>query len=111
MTHDASAATLLHMPKKDSQAPATKGDISLLMDSIAKLYDANEGWKNEILTANEGWKKEILTAHEGWKDEIISEFHIVSEDIRHDVGGAQSDRITAVEHDVLRLKKHTGLTV
>ena len=51
-----------------------------------------------------------LTA-EDVTEEIIDEFHIVAENIRHDVGGAQSDRITAVEHDVLRLKKHTSLAV
>ncbi len=75
------------MPKADDGSPATKQDVGLLMGSIAKLYDANARWK----------------------DEIISEFHVVAEDIRHDVGGVQSDRITAVEHDVLRLKKHTRL--
>ena len=29
--------------------PATKGDITQLMDSIGKLYDANENWKDEII--------------------------------------------------------------
>lgn len=72
---------------------ATKADIAAFVrhidSSIHDLYEANERWK----------------------EEIKHEFHIVAEQIRHDVGRSQDDRITAVEHDVLRLKKHTGLAV
>ncbi|MBP7114026.1 MAG: hypothetical protein KBA40_01085 [Candidatus Peribacteraceae bacterium] len=38
------------MPKADDGSPATKQDIGLLMDSIAKLYDANAQWKDEIIS-------------------------------------------------------------
>ena len=61
----------------------------MLMEQMGALYDANVRWK----------------------DEIIHEFHLVAEDIRHDVGGVQSDRIAGVENRVTRLEQHTGIAV
>ncbi len=77
------------MVKKDDQFLATKEDISMLMEQFGSLYDANKRWK----------------------DEIIHEFHLVAEDIKHDIGGAQNDRITGVENRVTRLEQHTGISV
>ncbi|MBI1812667.1 hypothetical protein HY285_05765 [Candidatus Peregrinibacteria bacterium] len=81
-----------------SQAPATKQDIRMIMEEIGKLYDANEGWKDEILEANEGWK-----------EEIIHEFKVVGESIRHDAMGSNKDRIEQHEDRIKRLENHTGL--
>lgn len=72
----------------------------MLMESIGSLYDANERWKDEI-----------LQTQKNWKDEIIHEFHLVAEDMKHDIGGAQSDRIAGVENRVTRLEQHAGLAV
>lgn len=88
------------MSNKDDQAAATKQDISMLMEQMGTLYDANERWKDEILDANEKWK-----------DEIIHEFHLVAEDSKHDIGGVQNDRIAGVENRVTRLEQHTGMPV
>ena len=69
MTHDTS--------------PATKADIEALMDSIGKLYDANERWK----------------------DEIIQHFGIAVEHLRHELIGIHRDKISLLED---RAKSHEG---
>jgi len=61
---------------KDDTSPATKADIKSLMDSIGRLYDANEKWK----------------------DQIIDHFQIVAEDIRHDLKGANHDEIQSLKN-------------
>lgn len=90
---------------EDHTTPATKADINALMDSIGKLYDANEAWKDEILAANKGWK-----------DEIIRHFDVVVEDIRHNLEGANRDEIEVLkdskadhEKRISRLESHVGL--
>ena len=67
------------------------------MEEIGKLYDANERWKNEILTANARWKEEILT-----------HFDLVAETMRYDLLGAHKDRIENHEDRIRRLERHAG---
>lgn len=76
----------MHMAK-DSQAPATKTDIAMLMKEIGKLYDAQDRWK----------------------EEIRRHFDLTVETIRHDLRGANKDEIVALKDRVSRLERHTGL--
>lgn len=92
--------------KKEHSAPATKADIAGLMDSIGKLYDATESWKDEI-----------LGAQARWKDDIIQQFKVSVELIRHDLVGANSDRIellkdrqTDHEQRITRLEGRAGIS-
>lgn len=64
------------------------------MDSIGKLYDANEGWK----------------------DDIIRHFDVAVEDIRHDLEGANRDEIGVLkdakrdhEQRIVRLEQQAGI--
>ena len=77
------------MAHHDKSAPATKADIAALMESIGKLYDANERWKDEI-----------IHAPEQWKDEIIRHFDVVAENLHKDFLDAFNDR-TQQHHDHL----------
>ena len=93
----------------DDSSPATKADIKGLMDSIGKLYDAIEGWKDDILQANERRKDEIL-------NEMKRHFDVAVEDIRHDLEGANRDEIdilkdTKRDHEkrITRLEQHVGV--
>ena len=70
----------------ENQTPATKADIEALMNSISKLYDANEGWKEEI-----------HTAMGEWKEQIIAQFKLVIEDLRHDFLGAHHDKVELLD--------------
>jgi len=79
---------------EDHTTPVTKADINALMDSIGKLYDANEAWK----------------------EEIIRHFDVVVENIRHDLEGANRDEIEVLkdskashEQRITRLESHVGL--
>lgn len=74
------------MPKKSSP-PATKEDIKILMEQFGKLYDANEQWKNEILR----------------------HFDVSVETIRHDLLGANKERIENHEDRITRLEHHVGI--
>jgi len=76
--------------RRRAQAPATKQDIALLMDSIGKHYDATERWKNEMLA---------------WKEEILRHFDVKCEELTHNFQGALTDKISV--HDV-HLKRHDG---
>lgn len=59
----------------------------MLMESIGKLYDANERWKNEVKR----------------------HFDVTVEKIRHDLQGANKDQIENLEDRLDRLEKHAGL--
>ncbi|MGE0608311.1 MAG: hypothetical protein AB7O62_14540 [Pirellulales bacterium] len=90
---------------KDETTPATKADIKMLMDSIGKLYDANERWKDQILTANERWK-----------DETIRRFDVIAEQLRHDVLSAfrdftvqMNERTNSHETRIRRLEVRMGI--
>ena len=83
---------------KDSQAPATKTDVAMLMKEIAKLYGAQDRWKDEI-----------IRQQGRWKDEIIRHFDLTVETIRHDLLGANKDDIDVLKDRVTRLERHTGL--
>ncbi|OGJ62729.1 hypothetical protein A3C37_03625 [Candidatus Peribacteria bacterium RIFCSPHIGHO2_02_FULL_53_20] len=84
-------------------APATKQDIALIMDSIGKHYDATERWKDEILDATERWKEEMKDHMSQWKNETMRHFDVVAEQLTHDFQGALSDKISV--HDD-HLKRH-----
>ncbi|MDA1208892.1 MAG: hypothetical protein O2904_02560 [bacterium] len=66
------------MKNDNKTAVATKEDVSLIMDSIGNLYDANESWKDEILDKNEKWKEEIK-----------NHFGVMLEAYRHDLARAK----------------------
>ncbi|MEK7218184.1 MAG: hypothetical protein AAB728_01825 [Patescibacteria group bacterium] len=74
------------MTPQDHTAPATKQDIALLMESIGKLYNADERWKDEIIDANERWK-----------DEIIRHVDVTVENIRHELRSANREEIEVLK--------------
>jgi len=77
------------MPKKRS-SPATKDDIQALMEQIGRLYDANERWKGEVI------------------EETKRHFDLTVETIRHDLVGANKDRIENHENRIVCLEQQVG---
>jgi hypothetical protein len=93
------------MPK-DSKAPATKQDIQMVMTAIGKLYDANERWKDEIIGEVDGKINAKIVASEA---RVKHHFDLAVETIRHDLKGANKDRIADHEDRIVRLERHTGV--
>lgn len=92
------------MPPDDT-IPATKADIRLLMEEMARLYDANQRWKDEIL-------EHVAAAEIRTKEH----FDVVAENLRHDYAGAFEDKLgqhtdTIERHEdrLLRLERRAGL--
>lgn len=79
------------MPKAKKSPPATKFDIELLMNSVGRLYDANERWKQEII------------------QETNDKFDFTVETLRRDVPAAKSDQIEVLNDRIHRLEEHCGL--
>lgn len=82
----------------DENRPATKEDVRLLMEQIGRLYDATEGWKDEMRDTTERWK-----------DEVKGHFDLAVETIRHDLLGANRDDIASMKDRLTRLERQTGL--
>ncbi len=122
----------------DMQAPATKQDFQMVLSELGKLYRVMEGWKTGISgemqvwkseisgemqtfksemraevdsfrTEVRGWKEEIRTEMKDWKDEIIHEFHLVAENMRHDMLGMHNDKIQSHENRITRVEDSLGL--
>ena len=79
-------------------APATKLDISLLMNEIGKLYDANERWKDEL---HEGMEK--------WKNELRLHFDFCVEQFKEGIKTINIEKIEEHGTRLTRLELHTGL--
>lgn len=88
----------------DTTAPATKADITLVMDKIGKLYDATERWKQEIID-----ELDIRIEHQFEKHfdrrmgEIKYYFDIAVENIRYDLVHANREEIEVLKD---RSKNH-----
>jgi len=93
----------------NSQSPATKQDIFLVMQEIGKLYDANERWKNEIIDAAGEWKDDMLHKMDTWKNETKQHFDLVAENLKYDFLGAHKDRIENHEDRIRRLERKVRL--
>lgn len=83
---------------KTTSAPATKQDVRLIMEELGKLYDANEGWKTEIVGKMETWKKEVI---EG--------FHVVAENIHKDAISANKETIDLHRNRIENIENVLGL--
>ncbi len=92
--HDARSTLRCPGMTKRPSPPATKDDIQMLMGEIGKLYDANERWKDEILGTNQQRKEEIKR-----------HFDLTVETIRHDLQGANRDRIENHEDRIVRIEQ------
>jgi hypothetical protein len=77
--------------RKEHSPPATKADIAMLMDSLAKMYDANERWKQETIR------------------ETSDKFEITVDAIRRDLPPAKSDQIEVLRDRVHRLEVRAGI--
>lgn len=86
----AKRSAMLRSMAKESAAPATKDDIKLLMDEIAKFYQASERWKNE-LTEN------VEAKMEAWKEEIKGHFDLVAEQLRSDIVSATREEVAGLK--------------
>jgi len=84
-------------PKKSpSAAPATKADIQAMMAQIAKLYDANRRWT----------------------DDLKIHFDVAVENIRHDLLAANKEEIESLKdrsgqhhRRIERLEMQAGINV
>ena len=96
-----------------STTPATKKDI-------AKLYRAQERWKDDILHAQGQWKDEILHAQGQWKDEIfhkmdqwkeeiVLHFDVTAEQFRCDLRTINLEKMGDHEQRIICLELQTGL--
>lgn len=97
----------------DGSAVATKADITMIMNEIGKLYDATERWKRDL-------RDEMFGIMDNWKTSMLGEikehFDLTSENIRHDLAGANrgkievlSDRSENHERRIGRLERHANL--
>jgi hypothetical protein len=91
------------MPK-DSKAPATKQDIQMVMTALGKLYDANERRKDEIIGEVDGKIDAKIVASE---ERVKHHFDLAVETIRHDLKGANKDRLADHEDRIVRLEEHS----
>jgi hypothetical protein len=82
----------------DDQAPASKQDIRLLMQAIGTFYDQT----NRRLVSLE---EMILASEERMKEHV----DLAVETIRHDLLGANRDRVEDHEHRIVRLEQHAKL--
>lgn len=74
-----------------NHSPATKQDITLLMEQMGTYYEKTH--------------REMVE----WKKEIIHEFHVVAEDIKHDFKGAFKGKLEQHDDRILCLEQHVGL--
>lgn len=109
------------MVTKDDSAPATKKDLQLLKGELRsemqELKGEMQNMKGEmqlmkedthrvsvavekLYAASEEWKDEIIERMERWKDEIINHFHVIAEDLRHDLLGIHTDKISLLADKV-----------
>jgi hypothetical protein len=79
------------MTDEKKSAAATKEDIELLMDSLAKQYDAMERWKDDLLKTTS------------------DRFDFAVETIRREVPPAKSDEIASLRDRVRRIEERLGL--
>lgn len=82
----------------DNSTPATKEDIRMLMEQIGSYFDRTESRLGDL-------RDEM----EGSKEEIIRHFDVRVEDIRHDLLGANKDKLENHEDRLVRLERHAGL--
>ena len=93
----------------DTTAPATKRDI-------AKLYRANERWKDELKehvdAANRQTKDELKQwkgeLHQ-WKDEMKQHFDVAVENFRYDLRTINLEKMGDHEQRIILLEIQTGL--
>lgn len=98
---------------QDHSSPATKQDITVLMESVGKLYDDIHNFKVEVkedvtqqIAASEDRMKKHMT---GVEERMKRHFDVVAEDLRHDVLGANRDEIEGIKDRVVRIERHVGL--
>lgn len=75
------------MVQDNSAAPATKEDVRILMNEMAKLYEANFKWK----------------------EELKEHFNLVTENQLYDFKGIFSDRTEDHERRIKRLERKAGI--
>jgi|GEM_PF-1223408 len=84
----------------DSSVPATKADISMIIEAIGRLYGAIELWKNELheemdteLKKHRDILPQEMRLH---KTEIKQHFDVTAENIQYDMRGAHKDKISVL---------------
>ena len=90
---------------QDSSAPATKQDVSLIMEGIGGVHIAVANMKTEISDLRVEIDEKIAAS----EDRMVHQFHVIAEKIHHDAIGANRDEIEVVKDRVTRLERHTGL--
>ena len=89
-----------------SQSPATKKDVKLLMEQMGKFYERTH---REMLDVKEGLVTEMDRKISASEDRIKHYFDVVAENIKHDfLRGALPDKIEQHEDRIIRLEQHAG---
>jgi FKBP-type peptidyl-prolyl cis-trans isomerase (trigger factor) len=86
----------------DAQAPATKEDIRLLMEQIGTYYSQTQ---QQI----EAYYSQTQVQIAEMEERMMRHFDVTVETIRHDLLGANKDKIESHEDRLGRLERHTGL--
>ena len=101
-------------PPQDDQAPATKKDIQdfthLIMGTLLDMENRmvmKIGVEEAIEASEERMKEEIRTSIQTSERHLL----VVFEDLKHDVMGIHTDKISQHEDRIVRLEEHAGLAV
>lgn len=100
-----------------STAPATKGDIRMLMDEFGKMWQ----WKADVdskFVDVDARFNDLEGKMEGWKTELKDHFDLVAEQIRHELVSANREEIEVLKDGhkenrkrIVALERATGLAV
>ena len=86
----------------ENNAPATKHDISSMMEQIGEYYAKSElrmaEWKDEI-------QEQIVASEARTKEH----FDLVAENLKHDFVGAFHDKVQQHEDRLVRLEMRSGM--
>ena len=93
----------------DDTAPATKLDIRLLMEEIAKLYVANERWKEELKESVAASEPRMALHFAETEQNMKLYFYFSVETIRHDLIGANRDEISGIKGRLTRVEQKVGI--
>lgn len=84
-----------------NQSPATKEDVKGIMEYLVRNDGRTSSLEKRMDTLEQKMERD--------KKEIIHEFHIVTEDTKHDFKGAFHDKLEQHDDRIIRLEQHAGL--
>jgi hypothetical protein len=96
-------------PRKSE--PATKHDLRLLEERLTKRFDhkISESIAGSEARLTKHFDHQISQAITDSEDRILRHFDLTVETIRHDLLGANADRIELLHDRITRVEQHVGL--